>query len=178
MISNSGHRAIKDEREERLLFERRAWIGFLIIVLLMLALFVRYVWLQVFAFDSFSTRSENNRVSVRPVPPNRGMIYDRRGRVIAENRPAYRLEIVPEKVPGKLPGLKKLLDELSVLVVLSEYERKVFHQSRRHYRDFDSVPLKFNLSEREVARFAVNRHRFKARTLFPTYPETTHMVRF
>ena len=167
MISNSGHRAIKDEREERLLFERRAWIGFLIIVLLMLALFVRYVWLQVFAFDSFSTRSENNRVSVRPVPPNRGMIYDRRGRVIAENRPAYRLEIVPEKVPGKLPGLKKLLDELSVLVVLSEYERKVFHRSRRYYRDFDSVPLKFNLSEREVARFAVNRHRFQGADVVP-----------
>lgn len=110
MISYKGHRAIKDERDERRLFENRAWVGFAVIALLMLALLGRYVWLQVFAFDSFSTRSENNRVAVRPVVPNRGVIYDRRGRVIAENRPAYRLEIIPEKVPGKLPGLEALLD--------------------------------------------------------------------
>ncbi len=101
MISYSGNRAIKDEREERQLFESRAKIGLIIIALFMLALVGRYVWLQVYAFDGYSTRSESNRVRVRPVAPNRGMIYDRRGRVIAENRPAYRLEIVPEMVPGK-----------------------------------------------------------------------------
>jgi penicillin-binding protein 2 len=161
------HQVIKDEQEERRLFERRALIGFLVIVLLTLALFVRYVWLQVIAYDSFSTRSESNRVSVRPVVPNRGMIYDRRGRVIAENRPAYRLEIVPEKVPGKTPGLEILLDELSTLVAISDYERQTFHRSRSHYREFDSVPLKFNLSESEVARFAVNQHRLHGANVVP-----------
>ena len=111
--------------------------------------------------------SENNRVAVRPDVPNRGIIYDRRGRVIAENRPAYRLEIIPEKVPGKLPGLEALLDELSTLIVLDENDRKAFHKSRGNYRVFDSVPLKFDLSEREVARFAVNRHRFHGVDVVP-----------
>jgi penicillin-binding protein 2 len=160
VISFKGQRAIKDERDEQRLFWNRAWVGLAIITLCILALLGRYVWLQIFAFDSFSTRSENNRVTVRPVVPNRGIIYDRRGRVIAENRPAYRLEIVPEKVPGKLPGLEALLDELSTLVALDEDDRKAFHKARRNYRVFDAVPLKFNLSDTDVARFAVNRHRF------------------
>ena len=167
MISYKGHRAIKDERDEQRLFENRAWVGFVVIALCILALLGRYVWLQIFAFDSFSTRSENNRVAVTPVVPNRGIIYDRRGRVIAENRPAYRLEVVPEKVPGKQQGLEALLDELSVLVVLDEHDRTAFHKSRRNYRVFDSVPLKFNLSEQEVARFAVNRHRFHGVDVVP-----------
>ncbi len=167
MISYKGHRAIKDERDEQILFKHRAWVGFVCIVLCILALLGRYVWLQIFAFDSFATRSENNRVAVRPVVPNRGVIYDRRGRVIAENRPAYRLEIVPEMVPGKLSGLEALLDELTMLIDLSEDERKAFHKSRRNYRLFDSVPLKFNLSENEVARFAVNRHRFHGVDVVP-----------
>ena len=167
MIRFKGHRAIKDERDEQRLFENRAWVGFVVIALCILALLGRYVWLQIFAFDSFSTRSENNRVAVTPVVPNRGIIYDRRGRVIAENRPAYRLEVVPEKVPGKQQGLEALLDELSVLVVLDEHDRTAFHKSRRNYRVFDSVPLKFNLSEQEVARFAVNRHRFHGVDVVP-----------
>jgi len=167
VITHKGHRAIKNEQDEQRLFENRAWVGFVIIVLCILALLGRYVWLQIFAFDSFSTRSENNRVAVTPVVPNRGIIYDRRGRVIAENRPAYRLEIVPEKVPGKQQGLETLLDELSTLVVLDEHDRAAFHKSRRNYRVFDSIPLKFNLSEQEVARFAVNRHRFHGADVVP-----------
>jgi penicillin-binding protein 2 len=167
VISYTDERVIKDAREERQLFNRRAWTGLIIIVLCMLALLGRYVWLQIYSYESFSTRSENNRVSVRPVVPNRGLIYDRRGRVIAENRPAYRLEIVPEKVPGKMQGIESLLDELSALIDLSEDDRKSFHKSRGHYRVFDSVPVKFNLSEREVARFAVNRHRFHAADVVP-----------
>jgi penicillin-binding protein 2 len=167
VISYSGNRAIKDQRDERRLFEKRAWTGFIIIAILMLALLSRYVWLQVFAFDSFSTRSESNRVAVRPIAPNRGLIYDRRGRVIADNRLAYRLEIVPENVPGKTPGLEVLLDEISTLIDLDEDDRSAFHKARRNYRVFDSVPLKFNLSETEVARFAVNRHRFQGADVVP-----------
>ena len=167
MISYRTDRAIKNERDERRLFDNRAWVGLIIISLCMLALIGRYVWLQVYSYEKFSTRSESNRVSVRPIAPNRGLIYDRRGRVIAENRPAYRLEIIPEKVPGKTPGLEALLDELSTLIVISEDDRKSFHKSRRNYRVFDSVPVKFNLSEREVARFAVNRHRFQGADVVP-----------
>jgi len=129
--------AIKDQRDERRLFERRARIAFAIIALCILALLSRYVWLQVFSHENFVTRSDSNRVSIRPVAPNRGLIYDRRGRVIAENRPAYRLEIVPEKVAD----ITALLDELAGLVEISEDDRKSFANSRRHYRVFDSVPV-------------------------------------
>jgi len=167
MIRFRSDNAIKDEWDEQRLFNRRAWIGFVIITLIMLVLVGRYIWLQIYAFESFSTRSESNRVSVRPVVPNRGMIYDRRGRIIAENRPAYRLEIVPENVVGKATGLEVLLDELSTLVDLDVDDRESFHKSRKHYRMFDSVPLKFNLSETEVARFAVNRHRLQGADVVP-----------
>lgn len=167
MIGYSGLRAIKDEQGEQHLFRRRASVGFALIVLLMLALISRYVWLQVFSFDSFSTRSESNRLAVHPVVPNRGIIYDRRGRVIAENQPAYRLEIIPENVVGKTSGLDALLDELSELIEIKESDRKAFHKSRRDYRVFDSVPLKFNLSEAEVARFAVNQHSFQGVNVVP-----------
>jgi len=167
VISYRTDHAIKYERDERQLFRSRAWIGFVIVSVSMLALLGRYIWLQVYSYDNFSTRSESNRVSVRSIAPNRGLIYDRRGRVIADNRPAYRLEIIPEKVAGKTPGLDVLLDELSALIVLSEDDRKSFHQSRGNYRVFDSIPVKFNLSEREVARFAVNRHRFPGADVVP-----------
>jgi len=167
VISYRTNHAIKDDRDEQRRFEQRAWLGFGVIVLCILALLGRYVWLQIVAFDQFSTRSENNRVAVRPVVPNRGIIYDRRGRVIAENVPAYRLEIIPEKVSTKQQGLEALLDELSTLIDLTEDDRKAFEKSRRNYRVFDSVPLKFNLSEREVARFAVNRHRFQGVDVVP-----------
>jgi penicillin-binding protein 2 len=167
VISYKLNRAIKDERDEQRLFEQRAWVGFIIIALCILALLARYVWLQVVAYDQFSTRSENNRVSVRPIVPNRGIIYDRRGRVIAENLPAYRLEVIPEQVPGKLEGLEALLDELTAFIDLTEDDRKAFEKARRNYRDFDSVPLKFNLSESEVAQFSVNRHRFQGVDVVP-----------
>jgi len=167
VISYTNERALKDPREEQELFDSRAWAGLLIISFLMLALLSRYLWLQVYSFESFSTRSESNRVSVRPVVPNRGLIYDRRGRVIADNMPAYRLEITPEKVAGKGPGLEELLDELSTLIELSDDNRNSFHKSRRNYRVFDSIPVKLNLSEREVARFAVNRHRFHGADVVP-----------
>jgi len=163
VISYSSSRAIKDTEEEQRLFKRRARSGFIIIIVCMLALISRYFWLQIVAYENFSTRSESNRVSVRPVVPNRGLIYDRRGRLIAENRPAYRLEIVPEKVEN----LEGLLDELSSFIDLSEDHRKSFHRSRPNFKVFDSVPVKFNLSEQEVARFAVNRHRFKGADVVP-----------
>jgi len=167
VISYKTKHAIKEERDEQWLFLQRAWLGFVIIALCILALLGRYVWLQIVAFDQFSTRSEDNRVTVRPVVPNRGIIYDRRGRVIAENLPAYRLEITPEKVPGKQQGLDALLNRLSAFIDLTEDDLEAFEKSRRNYRVFDSVPLKFNLSEREVARFAVNRHRFQGADVVP-----------
>lgn len=163
MISYSGRSDLKDARDEKQLFDQRAWIAFLAILLLLIALLGRYVWLQVYSHDDFSTRSENNRVSVRPVVPNRGLIYDRRGRVIAENLPAYRLEIIPEKVDD----LDALLESLAPLVDLDEEDIEKFQNSRRHFRVFDGVPLKLGLSEQEVARFSVNQHLLEGAYVVP-----------
>ncbi|NIV21805.1 MAG: penicillin-binding protein 2, partial [Gammaproteobacteria bacterium] len=88
---------MKNLQDEERLFRKRARTGFLVILVLTLGLAARYVYLQVLQHDDFATRSESNRVHVRAVAPNRGLIYDRRGRVVAENRPAYRIELVPEK---------------------------------------------------------------------------------
>lgn len=157
MISYRGHQGIKDPRDEKRMFDQRAWVAFLVVCLLLSALLSRYIWLQVYAHDDFSTRSENNRVSVRPVVPNRGLIYDRRGRVVAENVPAYRLEIIPEKVAD----LHTLLERLTPLVDLDEDDIERFEGSRRQFRVFDGVPIKLDLSEQQVARFAVNQHLFE-----------------
>jgi len=163
VIAYSNEQALKDPRDEQRLFVRRTRLARIVIIVCMLTLLSRFFWLQIIAHENFSTRSESNRVSIRPLAPNRGLIYDRRGRVIAENRPAYRLEIVPEKVKD----IPALLDELSGLIALSDDDRKSFDKSRRHYRVFDSIPVKFNLSEQEVARFAVNRHRFSGVDVVP-----------
>lgn len=179
MIAYNTDHGIKDEREEQRLFERRARKAFVIVIICILVLLSRYTWLQVFSHEDYSTRSESNRVSIRSVVPNRGLIYDRRGRVIAENLPAYRLEIIPEKVDD----MPSLLDELSVLVDISEYDRESFRKSRRLNHVFDSIPVKFNLSEKETARFAVNQHRFEGVNVVPylsrSYPYgelLTHVI--
>ena len=93
-----GRRPIKDQVVEARQFSARALTAFVIVSSALLLLVARFVYLQVIAHEDFVTRSVNNQVKVLPVPPNRGLIYDRRGRPIAENRPAYRLEIVPEKI--------------------------------------------------------------------------------
>lgn len=103
---------IKDSGREAQLFRRRAQIGFLVMLLLSVLLAARYLYLQVFTHDAFTTRSESNRVSLRPVAPNRGLIYDRRGRVLADNQPAFLMKLVPEKVddlPAMLAELQQVV---------------------------------------------------------------------
>jgi penicillin-binding protein 2 len=89
---------LKDQALEGRQFSARAFQAFLIILAAILLLGLRFVFLQFIRFEEFSARSVNNQVRIVPVAPNRGLIYDRRGRPIAENRPAYRMELVPEKV--------------------------------------------------------------------------------
>jgi penicillin-binding protein 2 len=163
MSGITRHQPIKDQLDEQRLFERRARIGFTIIVVCLAALAARYFYLQVIRHDDYSTRSETNRVHVRPAPPNRGLIYDRRGRIIAENRPAYRLELVPEKTDD----VDQVLAALGEIIALSADDLDRFRRNRQRYRDFHSIPVRFNLDEQEVARFAVDRHRFQGADVVP-----------
>ncbi len=154
---------LKDQVQEGREFRNRATTAFLIVLAAIFALSLRYVYLQVISYEEFTARSVNNQVRIVPVAPNRGLIYDRRGRPVAGNRPAYRLELVPEKV-GEV---EQTIGSLGRIIELPDDVLEQFQDNRRRYREFDSVPLKFNLSEEEVARFAVDRHRFNGVEIVP-----------
>lgn len=147
---------IKNHTLEALLFKRRALVAAILSVLLLLILLSRLVYLQFFEFSHFSTLSENNRVRLTPLVPNRGLIYDRNGVVLAENRPSYQLEIIPEQVEN----MRATLFELGRLITLDEDTLERFHKQLKRSRKFEEVPLRTKLSDDEVAILAVNRHRF------------------
>ena len=119
-------------------------------------LMVRLVQLQVLNHEHFQTLSRSNRVKVVPVAPTRGLIFDRNGVVLAQNKPYHSLEIIPEAVPD----LPATLGALKAIVAISESDEERFYERLQSKRRFESVPLRLQLSEEEVARFAVNRHRF------------------
>jgi penicillin-binding protein 2 len=156
LTGHAAGRPLKDQAVEGRQFGRRAMTAFGIILAAIFLLSLRYGYLQIVSYEEFKTRSINNQVRIVPVAPNRGLIYDRRGRPIAENLPAYRLELVPEKVGN----LEQTIAALGLIIDLPEDVVEKFGENRKRYNVFDSVPLKFNLTEQEVARFAVDRHRF------------------
>lgn len=147
---------LKDNFLESRLFMGRAIAMLVIFTLLVMALVARLVYLQIIAHDHFTTLSEDNRVKILPEPPNRGLIYDRNGILLAENLPAYRLEVTPEQVKD----MDASLAALGELVQLRDVDLERFDKVRRRSPRFHAIPLRFRLSEEEVARFAVNRHLF------------------
>lgn len=156
-------RALKYAQDERQLYNRRALLSFLFVLLACLFVLSRYVYLQVMSHEEFTTRSTDNRVKVTSVPPNRGLIYDRRGRPLAENRPAFQLQVIPEKAGD----LEVAFARLGELIDLPENALERFENTRQRYRNFDGVPVRFDLSEAEVARFSVNRHLFSGIDVVP-----------
>jgi penicillin-binding protein 2 len=148
--------AIKDDVRERRVFAARAATAFLVVAALVSALVVRLVQLQVWEHETYQTRSEQNRIQVQPLAPPRGLIYDRNGDLLASNRPISTLTVVRERVRD----LPALFAELDTLVDVSDEEvTRYFERLERRRRPFEPVALKLNLSEEEVARLAVNRHR-------------------
>ena len=147
---------IKNHTLEAHLFKRRAIVAAVFSVLLLLVLLSRLVYLQFFEFSHFASLSENNRVRLTPLVPNRGLIYDKNGVVLAENRPSYQLELIPEQISD----MQKTLDDLTEIVSLDADVLKRFQRLLKRSRKFEGVPLRTKLSEEEVAKFAVNRHRF------------------
>ncbi len=142
----------RDEQyESRLILGRLQILAFVVMVVLaMLAL--RYHYLQIEQFDRFVTQSDENRIHVRAVPPTRGLVFDRNGIVLAENRPSYTLTIVPENTDG----LDQLLDKLANVVAISDIDLQRFQEQLETYRrPYEPVPFRYNLDEQEVARFAV-----------------------
>jgi penicillin-binding protein 2 len=152
----SARQAIKNHPQEQSLFLVRVVIILVMVLLLFGLLVTRLTYLQVVSYSHFTTLSQNNRVRLEAVPPPRGLIYDRNGVVLAENRPSYQLEITLEQVAD----LDDTLAGLAELIPLEEAEIARFRRALRGKRPFQAVPLKLNLSDQDVAQFAVNRHRF------------------
>ena len=115
----------------------------------------RLVYLQVYKHDELSTQAENNRITVVPVVPNRGLILDRNGIVLANNYSAYTLEITP----GKVDDLEATIDRLSSLVEIQPRDRKRFKRLMDENKSFESLPIRTKLSDEEVARFMAQRLR-------------------
>lgn len=147
---------IKDYLFESRLFMQRSIQALVFAALLIGVLVGRLSYLQVVAHEHFITLSDDNRIKILPLPPNRGLIFDRNGLILADNLPSYRLEITPEQVRD-MPGT---LDRLAQLVNIRDMDRNRFDKLRARTPAFKPVPLRFHLSDEEVARFAIDRHRF------------------
>lgn len=156
-------RRLKNLHAEAELFRARALQGFLIIGACLLLLAGWYFRLQVLRHAEFSSRAEANRVKLRPIVPARGLIFDRNGRLLADNVQAWRLEITADEVPH----LKDTLTRLRKIIDLSDDDLAEYDKLRRASRDFRAVPLKLGLSEAEVARFAIDRHDFPGVDVVP-----------
>lgn len=154
---------MKNPHAEADQFKRRALVGFIGIAVALGGLCVGYFRLQVMQHEEYRTRSEANRIKPRPIVPARGLIFDRKGKLLADNVPAYRLEVVPEQAGD----LKATLAGLAELVSLSPEELQQFEATRKAIRSFRPVVLKLRLSEEERARLAVNRHRFPGVDILP-----------
>ncbi len=153
MNSVSG-RPLKNLHAEAALFRARALQGFLLIAASLLLLAGWYFRLQVLQHAEYSSRAEANRIKQRPIVPARGLIYDRNGKLLADNVQAWRLEITADEVPD----LKDTLARLGRIIPLSDDDLATFDKLRHATRGFRAVPLKLGLSEAEVARFAIDRH--------------------
>ena len=147
--------AIKDPNRERALIIRRAITFFVIIVLCLGVLAARFVQLQVYEHESYQYRSDKNRIQVQPLAPPRGLIFDRNGLLLADNRPSSALGIVVERVED----LEAMIQRVRGIVTLSEEQVEQFYQRvKRSRRPGEPVVLAENLSNSDIAALAVDRH--------------------
>lgn len=145
-----------DYFQEHRIFQNRIIVVLVLSALLVFAILARLLYLQVYAYEHFAVLSHDNRVDMRPLPPRRGLIYDRNGVLLAANIPSFSLEVVPERVAD----LDSMLAALQEVIPLSKEETADFRRRVKKKGAFEEVPLRFHLSEEEVARFAINQHRF------------------
>lgn len=170
---------IRDHTAEANLFTSRALISVVVVTSFMLLILGNLYDLQVRQFEDYQTRSNGNRIKLLPVAPNRGLIYDRNGTILAENRPVFSLEIIPEEVSD----LEATLAALGELMTLTDSEIKRFQKERKRQRRFKPVALRSQLTHDDVALFSANQHRFPGVTIearlsrfYPFRDTLTHML--
>lgn len=149
------HITLKDSHREARVYGARTVSAILLVCGLLAIVTVRYYSLQITNYETYQTQSERNRVQLQPLPPKRGLIYDRNGVLLADNRPSYILSVVRERVED----LDATLSALGALLPISESDLEKFQKKVKRSRPYEAVPLRFRLTEDERARLAVNRHR-------------------
>jgi len=170
---------IKDHYFEKRLFVSRIILAVAIMVLLLGIIVARLVQLQIREYDFFAEKSQGNRVRIEALPPTRGLIFDRRGRILAENLPAYQLELIPEQVPD----LKRTLARLAELGLIRSEDIPRFNGLSQTGPRFKPITLRFRLTDDEIAIFANQRPRFPGVDFQPRlvrhYPDgdlTAHVI--
>jgi len=170
---------IRNHSAEANLFARRTFITFAGIIILSLVLFSNVYNLQVSSYQKYQTRSNSNRIKLLPVAPNRGLIYDRNGVLLADNTPVYSLEVIPEQVND----IKKRLSEVSQLLDISQEKQDKLLQAMKSKRRFKPIELYSRLSDQQVALFSVSQHKFpgffidaRLKRYYPFAELTTHSL--
>ncbi|MDF0731422.1 penicillin-binding protein 2 [Pseudomonas entomophila] len=168
---------LKDHEKDARLVRNRVVVGAVAIVLLVCVLIARLYYLQIIQYDYHSTLSENNRVHVQPIPPTRGLIFDRNGVIVADNRPSFSLTMTRERA-GKW---QEVLDTIVEVLELTADDRTLFEKRMKQgRRPFEPVPILFELNEDQIARIAVNQFRLPgvevAAQLVRHYPQGPHFA--
>jgi penicillin-binding protein 2 len=170
---------IRDHTAEANLFARRTVVAIVFVSLLMLVIIINLYKLQVTQYEDYQTRSNGNRIQVLPVAPNRGLIYDRNGVILAENKPVFSLEITPEKVDE----LDETLEQLSALMSLTDAEVNAFKKQMKQQRRFKPISIRQQLSHDDVALFSAKQHQFPGVSIearlsryYPFKDTLTHML--
>ena len=170
---------IQDHSAEANLVARRAIISLLGVACLLGVLIANMYYLQIASYQSYQTRSNENRIKVQPIEPNRGVIRDINGKVLASNDPTFSLEIIPELVDD----MDKTLDGIGQIIELSEEQKIAFKETIRYQRRFKSIPVKTKLTDKEVALFSANQHKFAGASIearltryYPHADVLTHAV--
>ena len=170
---------IRNQSAEANLFARRTFIAFFGVLVLILILFSNLYSLQVASFEKYQTRSNSNRIKLLPVAPNRGIIYDRNGIILADNKPVYSLAVIPEQAKN----LKISIQELSKLLDINTDRQAKFFKSVKRKRRFKQIELHPRLSEQQVALFSVNKHKYpgifidaRLKRYYPFGKLTTHSL--
>ncbi|NQZ81487.1 MAG: penicillin-binding protein 2 [Colwellia sp.] len=171
--------AIRNHTAEANLFARRTFIAFLGVLVMLLILFSNIFDLEINSYDKYKTRANSNRIKLLPIAPNRGLIYDRNGVLLAENKAIYSLEVIPEDVKD----IKTALLEISSLLEISKEKQQKLLKSLRSKRRFKPLELDSRLSDQQVALFSVNKHKFpgffidaRLKRYYPFADLTTHSL--
>lgn len=164
---------------ESLLFMRRIILTCSLIILITIILLIHLYQIQIINFHMYTTRAEENRIRIVPIPPKRGIIYDRNGIAVALNRTIYQLEMIPENIIN----LNHTIHELQILLNLNDSDIIQFKKQLKYSTKLVSLPIKINLTEEQQARFAVNRFRFSGVTIkgyqrryYPYGSALTHVI--